>query len=145
VLGNGANAHYQGTTLGNLTGGATAAKLDKLVHKWFFGSRPSGCQLFGNYRDLCDRGGNAVWHGRAEIYRRASGAQSAIAIFVATLGETALRSPSSIQNMFIVNGDGTYGVRFYQNGTARWVTVDSQLPTYSGGYFLYANMGSRGE
>jgi hypothetical protein len=32
-------------------------------------------------------------------------------------------------------------VRFYQNGTQRWVTVDSQLPTYAGGHFLYANMG----
>jgi len=44
--------------------------------------------------------------------------------------------------MFVVNGDGTYGVKFYQNGTQRWVTVDSQVPTYGGGYFLYANMGS---
>jgi hypothetical protein len=61
--------------------------------------------------------------------------------FVATLGEIALRSPSAIQNMFIVNGDGTYTVRFFQNGTSHFVTVDTQLPTYYGGYFLYANMG----
>jgi hypothetical protein len=35
VLGNAANAKYQGTTLGNLKAGASAAQLDKLVGKWF--------------------------------------------------------------------------------------------------------------
>jgi hypothetical protein len=62
--------------------------------------------------------------------------------YVGALAEVALQTPATIQNMFVVNGDGTYGVRFYQNGTSRWVTVDSQLPTYSGGWFLYANLGS---
>jgi hypothetical protein len=142
VLGNTANAKYQGTTLGNLTAGSTGAKLDKLVNKWFFGlDRPV-----------------ASYPGVAVTYATASGTlfgaggpkytdvkQGAVGdcYFVATLGETALRLPSAIQSMFVVNGDGTYGVRFYQNGAARWVTVDSQLPTYGGGYFLYANMGAR--
>jgi len=57
------------------------------------------------------------------------------------LGEIALRNPAQITSMFIVNGDSTYGVRFFQNGVSRYVTVDSQLPTYAGGHFLYANMG----
>jgi hypothetical protein len=61
--------------------------------------------------------------------------------FVAALAELAQESPSAISDMFIVNGDGTYGVRFFQNGAARYVTVDSMLPTYSGGWFLFANMG----
>lgn len=142
VLGNTANAKYQGTTLGNLTAGSTGAKLDKLVNKWFLGlDRPV-----------------AAYSGVTVAYAAASGTlfgtggpkytdvrQGAVGdcYFVATLGETALKLPSAIQSMFVVNGDGTYGVRFYQNGTARWVTVDSQLPTYNGGYFLYANMGAR--
>ena len=44
--------------------------------------------------------------------------------------------------MFIANGDGTFEVRFYQAGVAHWVTVDNKLPTYGGGTFIYANMGS---
>src|SRR5262245_52377106 len=37
VIGNPANAKYQGTNLGNLSAGAPAAKLGKLVNKWFLG------------------------------------------------------------------------------------------------------------
>jgi len=33
--------------------------------------------------------------------------------------------------MFIDNGDGTYAVRFYQRGVARYVTVNTELPVYS--------------
>ncbi len=34
------------------------------------------------------------------------------------LAEIAYRSPSTITSMFIVNGDGTYTVRFYNNSTS---------------------------
>ena len=57
--------------------------------------------------------------------------------FMAGLAETALRNPSTIGSMFVVNGDGTYTVRFYSSGAAQYVTVDSYLPT-SGGVFKYA-------
>jgi hypothetical protein len=62
--------------------------------------------------------------------------------FVASLGEVALKNQAAITNMFIVNGDGTYTVRFYQNGVAQYVTVDSYLPTNAGGGLLYANRGA---
>ena len=42
--------------------------------------------------------------------------------------------------MFIVNGDGTYTLKFYHSGVAEYVTVDSQLPA-SGGYLEYAGLG----
>ena len=43
----------------------------------------------------------------------------------------ANNKPEVIQNNFIDNGDGTYGVRFYRhdNGQAIWTTVDDQVPT----------------
>ena len=44
--------------------------------------------------------------------------------------------------MFIVNGDGTYTVRFYNSGTAQYVTVDSYLPTSAGGQLIYADYGA---
>ena len=43
--------------------------------------------------------------------------------------------------MFINNGDGTYTVRFYYNGTADYVTVNSSLPNYYG-TLIYADYGT---
>src|SRR5207244_2789506 len=56
---------------------------------------------------------------------------------------SALRNPSAIENMFIVNGDGTYTVRFFNGSSAEYVTVDSFLPTDSSGSFVFANMGGQ--
>jgi Calpain family cysteine protease len=51
---------------------------------------------------------------------------------LAGLAEVADRTPAVIQQMFIDNGDGTYTVRFFNNGKADFVTVDKYLP--NGGY-----------
>jgi hypothetical protein len=141
VLGNAANAHYQGTTLGNLTAGSSA-KLDKLVNKWFLGADHPLAQYPGIMVTYATAAGTLFGSGGPKYTDVHQGAVGDC-YFVATLGETALKSPSSITSMFIVNGDGTYTVRFFQNGTPRYVTVDPQLPTYAGGWFLYANMGSQ--
>ncbi len=142
VLGNAANAKYQGTTLGNLSAGASAAKLDKLVNKWFVGADRPVASYSGMTVTYVTANGSLFGSGGPKYTDVRQGAVGDC-YFVGTLAEVALRTPATIQNMFVINGDGSYGVRFYQNGTSRWVTVDSQLPTYSGGWFLYANMGSR--
>ena len=60
--------------------------------------------------------------------------------FLASLAETAARDPKLIQNMFISNGNGTWTVRFYVNGSPDYVTVNDQLPvstaypSFNGGY-----------
>jgi len=63
--------------------------------------------------------------------------------FMSSLAETALRDPSIISSMLIDNGDGTYTVRFFNNGVADYVTVDRQLPVSSltDPRFVYANLG----
>jgi hypothetical protein len=140
VLGNTANAHFQGSTLGNLSAGSSASKLDKLVDKWFFGlDRPTASYPGVTVTYVAAQGSlfGASGPQYTDVHQGAVGD----CYFVGTLAEIAQESPAAINNMFVVNGDGTYGVRFYQNGTSRYVTVDSQLPTYAGGYFLYANMG----
>ena len=142
VLGSPANAKFQGTTLGNLTSGSSADKLDKLVGKWFLGEDRPDARLLGPERDLCSRGGNPVWRGGPEYTDVRQGAVGDC-YFVGVLAEIADESPAAITNMFIVNGDGTYTVRFFQNGTSRFVTVDSHLPTYAGGWLLYAGMGAQ--
>jgi len=141
VLGSPANAHYQGTTLGNLTAGSSATKLDKLVDKWFLGLDHPAAHYYNwaiNYTTAAGSLFGAVGPQYTDVHQGAVGD----CYFVATLGEIALRNPEAIENMFIVNGDGTYTVRFLQNGTSRYVTVDSKLPTTPGGTFLYGNMGS---
>src|SRR5947207_15929068 len=43
--------------------------------------------------------------------------------------------------MFIVNGDGTYTVRFNMHGGWQYVTVDSQMPTDQYGRLVFDGMG----
>ena len=47
------------------------------------------------------------------------GAARRLLLRSASLAEVALRSPSTITNMFVVNGDGTYTVQFFNNGAGR--------------------------
>ena len=53
---------------------------------------------------------------------------------ISSLGTIADSSPAAIQNMFIDNGDGTWTVRFYDNGDGR--LRDRQQP--SAGHFAAA-------
>ncbi|HEX5471196.1 MAG TPA: C2 family cysteine protease [Lacipirellulaceae bacterium] len=135
VSGNAANAKYQGQTLGNLTSGSSGTQMEKLVDKWFLGmDHPTAG---GTYRLAS---GTLFVNGPSYTDIR----QGTIGdcYFLSSLAETALKDPSTITNMFVVNGDGTYTVRFYNNGAPQYVTVDSYLPTSSGGQFIYADYGA---
>jgi Calpain family cysteine protease len=135
VNANAANAKYQGTTLGNLAAGSTTAQMEKLINKWFLGlDRPTAGGTYRQFTGQLFVGGAAY----TDIHQGALGD----CYFVASLGETALKNPSAISNMFVVNGDGTYTVRFYNGGTAQYVTVDSYLPTNGAGNLIYANYGA---
>jgi hypothetical protein len=61
---------------------------------------------------------------------------------MSSLAETALKNPSAIINMFVVNGDGTYTVRFYNGDIAQYVTVDTYLPTSASGQSIYGDRGA---
>ncbi len=131
-----ANAKYLGATLGNLVAGSADAHLEKLVNKWFFGlDRPVAG---GAYREFA---GQLFVNGATydDIHQGAVGD----CYFVMSLAEVALRSPATITNMFVVNGDGTYTVKFYNpSGQAEYITVDSYLPTDGNGRLIYASRGS---
>ncbi len=142
VDGNPANAHYQGQALGNLAAGSPAIVLKDLIGKWFLGTDVP----------LADAGTNGVPFG----YALASGslfvgspshrdeAQGYLGdcYLISSLGSLADASPAAIQNMFLDNGDGTWTVRFYVNGTADYVTVNAMLPVDSAGNLVYADCGS---
>jgi YVTN family beta-propeller protein len=142
VDGNPANAHYQGQALGNLAAGSPAIVLNDRIGKWFLGTD----------LPLADAGTNGVPFG----YALASGslfvgspshqdeAQGYLGdcYLISSLGSVADASPAAIRNMFLDNGDGTWTVRFYVNGTADYVTVSAMLPVDSAGNLVYADCGS---
>jgi hypothetical protein len=129
VLGSTANAHYQGGTLGNLTVGSSAAQLELLVDKWFLGTDHPAAE--SSYQTVT---GPLFQNGAA--YTDIAQGNLGNCGLTCVLAEIAYRSPATITSMFIVNGDGTYTVRFYNSGKADYVTVDSQLPS---GYASTAN------
>ena len=47
--------------------------------------------------------------------------------FLSSCAEVADQNASDISSMFTNNGNGTYGVRFYVNGVAEYVTVNTAL------------------
>jgi hypothetical protein len=136
VVGNYANAHYQGSTLGNLFSGSSGSQLDKLVHKWFLGSDHPTAMSGTTYQKAA---GSLFPHDPTytDVHQGALGD----CYYLASLGETALVSPATIKSMFITNGDGTYTVRFNHSGVWEYVTVDSMLPATSSGREIYANYG----
>jgi hypothetical protein len=134
VLGSAANAKFNGQNLGNLAAGSSTAHMNSLVNKWFLGlDRPTAS---GTYRQFA---GQLFVSGAAYTDIRQGSVGDCY--FVASLAEAALRSPATINNMFIVNGDGTFTVKFYNYGQAEYVTVDKFLPTNGSGNALYASMG----
>jgi hypothetical protein len=140
VSANVANAKYQGTALGNLAAGSTSVQMEKLISKWFLGmDHPLGKSDWGptyGYRQAA-----GTLFGSGVLYTDIRQGGLGDCYFLASLAETALKNPSAITSMFIVNGDGTYTVRFMNGAKAEYVTVDSQLPTDSYGRFVFDLMG----
>lgn len=135
VNGDTANQKYQGNTLGNLDAGSSNVQMENLINKWFLGGdRPQTSYTY-QYAN-----GSLFQNGIS--YQDVKQGQTNDCYFLAGLAETAVRSPGTIESMFIDNGDNTFTLRFWHNGVADYVTVDRYLPTNSLGYFAYANQGS---
>jgi hypothetical protein len=60
---------------------------------------------------------------------------------MSSLGEVAIHSPQTIENMFINNGDGTYTIRFYNNLQEAFVTVNGELPVDQNNFAYFAGWG----
>ncbi|WP_029636465.1 C2 family cysteine protease [[Scytonema hofmanni] UTEX B 1581] len=135
VNGDVANQKYQSNTLGNLDAGSSDVQLENLISKWFYGSdRPTTPYTYQYTSGSLFQNGISYQDIKQGVINDC--------FLLAGLAETAFRSPSTIENMFIDNGDNTFTVRFWQNGVADYVTVDRYLPTTDTGYLAYANKGS---
>lgn len=140
VDGNLANAFWTGgessaVPLGNLAAGASATQLEGLVGKWFLGT---DVPRFGN-------GLGSVYSTFTESLFGSNGPSIddinqgylGDCYLLACLAEIASQRPDAIVSMFTDNGNNTYGVRFYVDGAATYVTVDNQL--YGDGFPLFNN------
>jgi Calpain family cysteine protease len=133
VDGDPANAHFQSISLGNLYAGSGSWRLQDLVDKWFLGmDHPTESASVG-FQPYAPVSG-PLFTTSGPSYLDVEQGQLNDCTVIASMAEVAARDTTAISNMFIANGDGTWTVRFYENGTPVYVTVDSQLP---GGGGLY--------
>ena len=137
ALGNPANGHYQGQTLGNLAAGNSAFHLEDLVDKWFLGLDRPNTAIDGVTYAYAKA--SASLFPSAPVYTDVRQGNVGDCYLLAGLAEVAIKNPIAIRNMFIVNGDGTYTVRFYNGQQADYVTVDSYLPVDANGQYVFAN------
>jgi hypothetical protein len=111
-----------------------AATLQGEINVWFKGAdRPDANVTIDNtsYAPTYQPYSGQLWVGQPSFADVKQGADGDCWL-LASLAEVADRNPAAIEDMFVDNGDGTYTVRFYNNGVADYVTVDSYLPTYEG-------------
>jgi hypothetical protein len=156
VNGNAANATWTGgaanaTALGNLATGSSATQLAELIGKWFLGTDlPSSKVILGNtsFSVSYSASSKPLFASSGPSMNDINQGYLGDCYLLASLAETAKQDPSAITSMFTSNGNGTYGVRFYVNGTARYVTVNSSLANggniFNSGADLWASLAEKG-
>jgi hypothetical protein len=140
VQGNAANAIWTGgsdasTKLGNLSAASSQTQASQLIAKWFGGTDNPGTM---------EAGADGVYQASTAPLFAAGGpkltdvnqGEEGDCYFMAALAATAQQNPSLIKNMVTQNSNGTYGVEFWLNGKADYVTVDNQLATLTGGQHM---------
>ena len=141
AAGSSANATWTGgasssVTLGNLAAGASAAQLSELIGKWLLGTdlpssqvNVSGSTFSIGYSNAT----NPLFGVSGPNWNDVNQGRLGDCYLESCLAEVAYLNPSVISSMITVNGNDTYGVRFYVNGAAQYVTVNSELA--GGGIF----------
>jgi hypothetical protein len=137
IDGNAANAYWTGggnseVALGNLGVGATATHINELAGKWFLGTdlpsdvvAMSGSATFDiNYSAVSA----PLFSSSGPSINDINQGDLGDCFLLASMAEVALQNPAIIESMITNNNNGTYGVRFYVDGSARYVTVNDELP-----------------
>jgi hypothetical protein len=148
AAGSNANATWTGgasssVTLGNLAAGASAAQLSELIGKWFLGTdlpssqvNVSGSTFSIGYSNAT----NPLFGVSGPNWNDVNQGRLGDCYLESSLAEVAYLNPSVISSMITVNGNDTYGVRFYVNGAAQYVTVNSELAGGGGIFNQGANI-----
>lgn len=153
VNGNPANATWTGgaassTSLGNLKAGTTATQLAELIDTWFLGTNlPSSTVMMSGYSTF------SVTYAPSSAALFGPGGPSMNDVnqgylgdcyLLSCLAEVADQDPSIITSMFTVNGNNTYGVRYYVDGVAEYVTVDDELTSdFNIGTYIWASLAEK--
>jgi hypothetical protein len=135
VDGNAANATWTGggasaTTLGNLAAGSSATKLNDLIGKWFMGADlpSSAVSMDGsNFTVSYSAVSKPLFAASGPSMNDINQGYLGDCYLLSSLAEVAHQNASDISSMFTVNGNNTYGVRFYVDGVAEYVTVNTSL------------------
>jgi hypothetical protein len=147
VNGNAANATWTGgaassSSLGNLAVGSSATQLSELNDKWFLGTDlPSSTVSMSGYPSFSvsySADSAALFGANGPSMNDINQGYLGDCYFLSSIAEVAKQDPGVISSMFTSNGNGTYGVRFYVDGTAEYVTVNSSLAD-GGNIFNYAS------
>jgi hypothetical protein len=134
IDGDPANAEWTGgestpVALGDLSATSTHAQVDELIGKWFLGTDLPSTDVKGTSDATYEMHKGPLFGADGPSYHDVNQGQLGDCWFVATLAEVALQDPSAIESMIKINHNGTYGVRFFVDGVADYVTVNRELPT----------------
>ncbi|AFY83838.1 DUF4114 domain-containing protein [Oscillatoria acuminata] len=138
------NQQYLGQSLGNLYEESSATHLQKLIDKHFFGKDLPGLTgdyAYGKANDATYKFVQGELFQDGIDYTDVRQGYLGDCYYLAALAGIAMQDSQKIEEMFIDNGDGTYTVRFFNNGTADYVTVNRLLPTLDSGQFIFASVG----
>jgi hypothetical protein len=135
VKGNAANATWTGggagaTPLGNLATGSSATKLSELIGKWFMGTDLPSSQVDvdgTNFSVNYSASSKPLFSTSGPSMNDINQGYLGDCYLLSSLAEVANLNSSDITSMFSSNGNNTYGVRFYVNGKADYVTVNASL------------------
>jgi hypothetical protein len=131
------NATWTGGTtstvaLGNMSAGMSALAFGELVGKWYLGSDLPNARVSMSGTSFTVSYSNApssipLYSANGPSMNDINQGYLGDCYLLSCLSEMADQDPNRIKSMINVNGDGTYGVRFFVNGSAQWVTVNSAL------------------
>jgi hypothetical protein len=139
IDGDPANAHWTGgrpthSALGDLSATSTQAQVDKLIDKWFLGTDHPSTNHAGVDNAIYQvQNGPFFAANGVPSFRDVNQGENGDCYFLSTLADVAQQDPSAITSMITDNGNDTYGVRFFLDGVATYVTVDDQLPIMTDG------------
>jgi hypothetical protein len=153
VNGNAANATWTGgaassTALGNLAVGSSATQLSELIGKWFLGTDlPSSKVIMSGYPTFSvsySASSRPLFASTGPSMTDVNQGYLGDCYLLSSLAEVAQQNSGVISSMFTANGNNTYGVRFYINGAAEYVTVNNSLTNvFNEGTYNWASLAEK--
>ena len=136
VNGSAANASWTGgaasaVALGNLAAGATATHLTELAGNWLLGTDlPSDVVAMSGSASFTvsfSANTSSLFASTGPSMNDVNQGYLGDCYLLSSLAEVAHQNSAAITSMITDNGNNTYGVRFYVNGVAEYVTVSNKL------------------